>query len=229
MYCTNCGSKNHEGFKFCSACGKPNNSTVNSGRAITADTSTEEGIEFVLRPKGAILSLSNGKQDHDLAQVYMDMVGAKYYDNVIFDAIFTSKRVLIRPVSTSSAHTWMLGALITPGLAQAADLIGKRVASFLSEKGDSLVGKTIDVQILDTLPSWDASSLYEVKQSLPSLWNSAGAILKFKKIWNVGPNSSDTKLLLVFDGSATPSKKQFLEFPHIAKICGYSIDAVTRI
>ncbi len=136
----------------------------------------------MLRPKGVVLSLENEKWDFELCDVYKQMVGTKHFDNVIFDAIFTSKRVLLRPVSKSSSHAWILGALITPGLAQAADLLGKKVSSFLSESSTNLVGKSVDVQILNSLPAWRNDSLFKVEYSLPTIMKAAGTVLSFNGI-----------------------------------------------
>lgn len=223
MFCSFCGEKNSDNFRFCSSCGKPRESNVQP-----SSENNDEKIEFVLRPKGVVLSLENEKWDFELCDVYKQMVGTKHFDNVIFDAIFTSKRVLLRPVSKSSSHAWILGALITPGLAQAADLLGKKVSSFLSESSTNLVGKSVDVQILNSLPAWRNNSLFKVEYSLPTIMKAAGTVLSFDGISNVSSVSSKTRLHLVFEGSAAPSKKQFLEFPHIAKLCDFDISRATK-
>ena len=224
MFCSFCGEKNLDDFKFCSSCGKQRDSKVDS-----SSSNDDEKIEFVLRPKGVVLSLENDKWDSELCDVYKEMVGTKHFDNVIFDAIFTSKRVLLRPVTKSSSHAWILGALITPGLAEAADFLGKKISSFLSESSTNLVGKSIDVQILNSLPAWRNDSLFKVKYSLPSMMKAAGTILSFDGISNVSAASSKTSLHLVFEGSAVSSKKQFLEFPHIAKLCGFDVSHAKKI
>lgn len=223
MYCSFCGEKNSDGFRFCSSCGKQRESKVES-----KSLNDDEKIEFLLRPKGVILALENEKWDFDLCDIYKDMVGSKYFDNIIFDAIFTTKRVLLRPVSKSSSHAWILGALITPGLAQAADLLGKKVSSFLSESSTNLVGKSIDVQVLNSLPAWRNDSLFKVEYSLPTLMKAAGSVLSFNGISNVSSKSDKTRLHLVFEGSAAPSKKQFLEFPHIANLCGFDVSRAKK-
>jgi zinc-ribbon domain len=213
MFCSFCGEKNSDNFRFCSSCGKPRESNVKP-----SSENDDEKIEFVLRPKGVVLSLENEKWDFELCDVYKQMVGTKHFDNVIFDAIFTSKRVLLRPVSKSSS----------PGLAQAADLLGKKISSFLSESSTNLVGKSVDVQILNSLPAWRNDSLFKVEYSLPTIMKAAGTVLSFDGISNVSSVSSKTRLHLVFEGSAAPSKKQFLEFPYIAKLCEFDISRATK-
>jgi light-regulated signal transduction histidine kinase (bacteriophytochrome) len=123
----------------------------------------------------------------------------------------------------------LLGALISPSLAQTADLLNRKISSFLTESAESLVGKSIDVDVLNNLPIWYLSNLVEVKQSLPSLWNAAGTIMTFKGAFNVKEHQKDTSLNLVFEGSATPSKKQFLEFPHLAKLCNFDLSKIMKI
>ncbi len=226
MFCSYCGFKNIDGFKFCSSCGKQR--TEHSSDTSNKSLGDEEKIEFVLRPKGVVLSFQNDKWDFDLCDVYKGMVGTKHFDDVIFDAIFTNKRVLLRPVSKAPAHAWILGALITPGLAQAADMLGKKISSFLSESSTNLVGKSVDVQILNTLPAWKANSLYKVQYSVPTIFKAAGTVLSFNNISNVSDVSSKTNLHLVFEGSAVPSKKQFLEFPHIASLCNFDVSRATK-
>jgi hypothetical protein len=157
------------------------------------------------------------------------MVGSKSFDDVIFDAIFTNKRVLIRPISKTPIYMTLIGAIISPSLAQTADLLNRRISSFLTESAESLVGKTIDVEVLNNLPVWNLSSLVEVKQSLPTLWKAAGTIMTFSGAFNVKEHQKDTNLNLVFEGSATPSKKQFLEFPHLAKLCNFDMVKVQKI
>jgi hypothetical protein len=223
MYCSFCGEKNTDGFRFCSSCGKQREFKVES-----SSLNDDEKIEFILRPKGVILAFENEKCDFDLCDLYKDMVGSKYFDHVIFDVIFTTKRVLLRPVSKSSSNAWILGALITPGLAQTADLLGKKVSSFLSESSTNLVGKSLDVQVLNTLPAWRNDSLFKVEYSLPTLMKSAGSVLSFDGVSNVPSKSDKTLLHLVFEGSAAPSKKQFLEFPHIAKLCGFDVSRAKK-
>lgn len=223
MFCSFCGTINSEDFRFCSSCGKQRDSSINSNL-----NSDDEKIEFLLRPKGVVLALENEKWDFDLCDVYKEMVGTKHFDTVIFDVIFTSKRVLLRPVSKSSSHAWILGALITPGLAQAADLLGRRISSFLSESSTNLVGKSIDVQVLNSLPAWRNNSLFKVEYSLPTIMKAAGTVLSFDGVSNVSTVSSKTRLHLVFEGSAAPSKKQFLEFPHIAKLCDFDVSRAKK-
>jgi hypothetical protein len=227
VFCTYCATKNQPSFNFCSSCGKQN---VNSA---TSDTRTDltrtEKIEFVLRPKGVVLSDDSNRTDNDLPVFYKNMVGSKYFDYVIFDAIFTNKCVLIRPVSKTPIYMTLLGALISPSLAQTADLLNRKISSFLTESAESLVGKSIDVDVLNNLPIWYLSNLVEVKQSLPSLWNAAGTIMTFKGAFNVKEHQKDTSLNLVFEGSATPSKKQFLEFPHLAKLCNFDLSKIMKI
>jgi hypothetical protein len=225
MFCTHCGSKNSDNFNFCSSCGKRRNDEIVSGDKLVHS----ETIEFVLRPKGTVLSLPNDNVDFDLMKIYTQMINSEYFDDVIFDAIFTSRRVLIRPVSKTPTHIWLLGALITPALAQTADYLGKRISSFLTARSDTLVGKSIDVDILNTLPIWNLSGLYQVKQSLPTILKAAGTIMSFRGISNVNEKSSNTTLHIVFEGSATPSKKPFLEFSHLAKLCNYDISNVQKI
>lgn len=227
MFCTFCGSKNQASFNFCSSCGKQN---INSAKAETKSESNQtEKIEFVLRPKGVVLSTNNDRKENDLPVFYKNMVGSKDFDYIIFDAIFTNKRVLIRPVSKTPIYMTLIGAVISPTLAQTADLLNRRISSFLTESAESLVGKSIDVDILNNLPIWNLSSLVEVKQSLPSLWNAAGTIMTFSGASNVKEHQRDTRLNLVFEGSATPSKKQFLEFPHLAKLCNFDTSKVQKI
>jgi hypothetical protein len=226
MFCSYCGFKNSDDFNFCNSCGKARNDT--SSNASNTKSASNQKIEFILRPKGVVLSLQNDKWDFDLCDVYKQMLGAKHFSDIIFDAIFTSKCVLIRPVSKAPAHMWLLGALITPGLAQTADLLGRKISSFLSANSDNLVGSSIDVEILSSFPTWSLSDLYEVKQSLPSIIKTASTILSFRGINNAKPQSSDTRLLLVFEGSATPSKKQFLEFSHVAKLCNFDISKIQK-
>jgi len=219
MFCSFCGSRNSDNFQFCASCGKQRASIENKSSSISGDDG--EVIELVLRPKGVVILLENEKWDFGLSESYKKMVGAKHFDNVIFDAIFTRKRVLLRPVSKSPAHVWILGALITPGLAEATDLLGKKISSLLSETSANLVGQAIDVHVLNSLPTWSAANLYEVKYSLPTLMKSAGTILRFSGISNVPDASNKTTLHLVFEGSAVPSRRQFLEFSRIAKLCGF--------
>lgn len=226
MFCSYCGFKNSDDFNFCSSCGKQR--AEKSLSNATKNRVDDEKIEFVLRPKAVVLSFQNDKWDFDLCDVYKGMVGTKHFDDVIFDAIFTTRRVLIRPVSKAPAHAWMLGALITPGLAQAADMLGKKISSFLSESSNNLVGKSIDVQILNTLPAWKSDSLFKVQYSVPTVFKAAGTVLSFNKITNVSDVSSKTNLHLVFEGSAVPSKKQFLEFPHIATLCNFDVSRATK-
>jgi hypothetical protein len=222
MFCTYCGFKNIDSFNFCASCGKSNTSEN------TNSSNLNEIVEFVLRPKGVVLSLPDDNQDLDLYEVYKQMVGSKYFDEIIFDAIFTTKRVLIRPVSKMPNNLWMLGALIHPGLAQTADLLNKRISSFLSASATSLVGKEMDADILDNLPSWSLSSLIEVKESLPSFMNAASTIMKFSKISNVREKSLQTALYLVFDGSASISKKHLQEYQAIAKLCNFDNARIKR-
>jgi hypothetical protein len=227
VFCSFCGFKNHDPFNFCSSCGRQN---VNSLESDGENESNKlEKIEFVLRPKGVVLSTDGNRKDNDLPVFYRNMVGSKNFDDVIFDAIFTSQRVLIRPVSKTPIHLTLVAALITPSLARAAELLNRQIHSFLTESSKSLVGKTIDVDILNSLPVWRLSSLVEVKQSLPSLWSAAGTIMTFSGASNVKEHQKDTSLNLVFEGSATLSKKQFLEFPHLAKLCNFDISRVQRI
>ena len=227
MFCTYCGLKNQDGFNFCSSCGKQSKNSIPSIPKLISEST--EKIEFVLRPKGVVLSTDNDRGDNDLPVFYKSMVGSKDFDYIIFDAIFTNKRVLIRPVSKTPFYMTLIGAVISPSLAQTADLLNRRISSFLTESAESLVGKTIDVEILNNLPIWNLNSLVEVKQSLPSLWNAAGTIMSFKGAFNVKEHQKDTSLNLVFEGSATPSKKQFLEFPHLAKLCNFDMAKVKKI
>lgn len=227
MFCTYCGIKNQDGFNFCSSCGKESKNSSNLKPILNSEIT--EKIEFVLRPKGVVISVDNDRGDNDLPVFYKSMVGSKSFDDIIFDAIFTNKRVLIRPVSKTPIYMTLIGAIISPSLAQTADLLNRRISSFLTESAESLVGKTIDVEILNTLPIWHLSSLVEVKQSLPTLWKAAGTIMTFTGALNVKDNQKDAILNLVFEGSATPSKKQFLEFPHLAKLCNFDMARVQKI
>jgi len=227
MFCTFCGKKNQDDFNYCFSCGKQNKNLNSSAQTI--DTGIVEKIEFVLRPKGVVLSSGNDRGDNDLPDLYKSMVGAKYFDDIIFDVIFTNKNVLIRPVSNTIIYMTLIGAVISPALAQTADLLNRRISSFLNDSAESLVGKTIDVEIINKLPIWSLSNLVEVKQSLPSLWNAAGTIMIFSGVLNVKDHQRDTRLNLVFDGSATPSKKQFLAFPHVAKLCNFELSNVKLI
>ena len=51
MFCSFFISKNSENFKFCSSCGKQRDSTIGSNL-----NSDDEKIEFVLHPKGILIS-----------------------------------------------------------------------------------------------------------------------------------------------------------------------------
>jgi hypothetical protein len=227
MFCTYCGFKNQDGFNFCSSCGKEKKYSI----ALVADKASEstEKIEFILRPKAVLLSTDNTTGSNDLPVFYRTMVGSKNFDNIIFDAIFTNKRVLIRPVSKTPIYMTLIGALISPSLAETADLLNRRISSFLSESSDNLLGKSIDVEILNNLPVWYLNSLFEVKESLPTLWKSAGTIMTFNGAHNVKEHQKDADLNLVFEGSASPSKKPFLEFSHIAKMCNFDLARVNKV
>jgi len=227
MYCTNCGIKNVDNFNFCFSCGKPASSSQNE-KLLTPAVSSEK-VEYVLRPKAIVLELPNGKVDVELCGVYEKMVNTNRFDDIIFDAIFTANCVLIRPVSKAFAHSWIFGALITPGLAETADMIGKKVSSFLTDSSNNLLGKPVDLAILNSLPSWNLVGLYEVRESIPSLMRAASTVMSFHNANQVNASSSKTVLHLVFEGSVSPSKKQFFEFSTLAKLCNFDVSNVKKL
>ncbi len=227
MFCTECGTSNLNEAKFCISCG--NKFTTQSSPTNQPNVDAKETIKYVLRPKSVILGLNDGKWNFDLCDIYKEMIGAKTFDDIIFDAIFTDKRILIRPVSKSPQHLWMLGALITPGLASTADLIGKRLTSFLSSSATALVGNPIDAEVVASLPYWSINSETTVKESMPSLWNNAITIIYFKDNIKFKNTQVETKLGLVFDGSASLSKKQFSEFTNLAKLCKIDTTKISKI
>lgn len=224
MFCSECGAKNSDEFKFCSSCGTKRN-IENEETKPTA----EEKVEFVIRPKGVVLALEDDKLDFDLCDIYKEMIGAKYFDDIVFDAIFTTKRVLIRPVSKAPADMWIVGALISPGLAETADLMSRRISSFLTTPTEGLIGKSVDFDVILSLPFWGIDKVVEVKQSLPSLWNNAGTIIVFDDKVSFKSTEHKTRLNLVFDGSATTSKKQFNEFSSVAKLCKIDTAKIRKI
>lgn len=229
MFCTECGSKNSEGFKFCANCGSKNIQVHVESIKVSPTTSDDEIVQYVVRPKGVFLGLDNNKTDDNLCDVFKKMVGAKFFDDIIFDAIFTNKRVLIRPVSKIPAHMWVLGALISPSLATTADLLNRKVSSFLTSPSESLIGKSVELDILSSLPYWTLESINEVKQSLPSFWNGAGTIISFKEQISFNEDKHSTNLLLVFEGSATESKKQFKDYSGIAKLCNFEDSRIGKV
>ncbi len=229
MFCTECGFENLVSFKFCANCGAKNLQVDVEPTKVSPSTLDDEIVQYVVRPQGVFLGLDNDKIDENLCDIYKKMVGAKFFDDILFDAIFTNKRVLIRPVSKIPAHMWMLGALISPSLATTADLLNRKVSSFLTSPSDSLIGKSVELDILSSLPYWTLKSINEVKQSLPSLWNGAGTIISFKEQISFNVDKHNTNLLLVFEGSATQSKKQFKEYSGIARLCNFDDSRIGKV
>jgi hypothetical protein len=186
-------------------------------------TGSSERIELVLRPKHVVISADKKYvKGSNLTKIYADMAGTTNFEGTIFDAIFTDKHVFIKPVCKTPFYATAMAAITLPMFAETVDLLSKRVTSFLNDPAESLVGKPVEIEILQKLPLWSLSSLVEVKQSLPTLWKTASTVMTFSNALNVSESNKHCNLNLVFDGSASHSKKQFLEFPNLAKLCNFN-------
>ena len=91
------------------------------------------------RKKYAIIITASNNNNFNVVLPVLFLIFAPY------SAIFTNKRVLIRPVSKTPIYMTLIGAIISPSLAQTADLLNRRISSFLTESAESLVGKSIEL------------------------------------------------------------------------------------
>ncbi len=91
------------------------------------------------------------------------------------------------------------------------------------------MGNPIDAEVVASLPYWSINSETTVKESMPSLWNNAITIIYFKDNIKFKNTQVETKLGLVFDGSASLSKKQFSEFTNLAKLCKIDTTKISKI
>jgi hypothetical protein len=168
-------------------------------------------------------------KDSNLSSLYADMARTKHFDGIIFDAIFTEKHILIKPVSKVPLYATAITMLSTPlFLGGAVEVISEKITSFLAASSKDLVGTSVEIDILKKLPMWKLSNLKSVKQSVPTLLKPGATAITFSNALNVEKNNMHCNLSLVFDGSATFSKNQFKDFPRIATLCKFNLENVSN-
>ena len=111
---------------------------------------------------------------------------------------------------------------------EAIEMIARKMTSFLNTSNDSLIGKPVDQDILSLLPSWRFDAM-SVTQTLPGFLKNAATVISFEDEILIGDVREKMGLLLVFQGSVTPSKSAFDRFPSISRLCSFDESKIKTV
>jgi len=141
MFCTECGHKNPDLFKFCTSCGK---------KRIEVDTqnpSTSDGLSYFKEITQTIHISFLGKDAVILDQLLASSLGQKKSSNLLFNLYASDKLFVVFPASKDKSSMALWGLLLGGGaLAGAAvgalEGLSKKLeskdAALASEQGDAL-------------------------------------------------------------------------------------------